>query len=445
MIDALVALGVPRERVGRMAGYPGVWIDPAADGPGDGPRKIAAVGVRTARGRTTHGFATQCRRPTSRCSTTSCRAGSPNNPMTSLAAEGSPVTMAEAVDAVIAAAGHVWGPTRRRGRGDRRRRAPPRRPAVPAAVVQVTVRRERPAGDALERRMARSGVDPAAGSRCRPASRSGCGSGRPWPTTTSGSSTTPRPRPGHRVRGGRLSQHLRVLVRRDGHVHDQRVAVHPGLWVLSGGHPSSPAPRRRRACPGGRGGGPDGPRPRGDHLRGPRRPADGGAGAFAATIAPIRDAQPGHRGRGAHLGPARATRASLGTDPRRPTRRPQPQHRDGGPAPAGGPAVGRLRPQPRPCWPARRMPGSPPSRGSSSAWGSGRTRCSPPWPTSGRWGSTSSPSASTCGRAPSTCRWPAGGPRRSSTTCAAAGDGDGVRPRPGLAADPLELPRPRGG
>ena len=39
--------------VGRLAGYPGVWVEP--DGPD--PRKIAAVGVRLARGRSMHGFA----------------------------------------------------------------------------------------------------------------------------------------------------------------------------------------------------------------------------------------------------------------------------------------------------------------------------------------------------------------------------------------------------
>ena len=82
----------------------------------------------------------------------------------------------------------------------------------------------------------------------------------------------PRSRPGHRVRGGRLPQHLRVLVGRDRHLHDQRVALHPGLRVLPGRHPPAPAARRRRARAGGRGGGADGPGPRGDHLRRPRRP-----------------------------------------------------------------------------------------------------------------------------------------------------------------------------
>ncbi len=46
-----------------------------------------------------------------------------------------------------------------------------------------------------------------------------------------------RPRPGDRVRGGRLPQHLRVLGRRHGHVHDQRRALHPGVRVLPGRHP----------------------------------------------------------------------------------------------------------------------------------------------------------------------------------------------------------------
>ena len=41
VIDALVDLGVPAGRVGRMAAYPGVWIDPSSPGTGpDGPRKV---------------------------------------------------------------------------------------------------------------------------------------------------------------------------------------------------------------------------------------------------------------------------------------------------------------------------------------------------------------------------------------------------------------------
>ena len=48
-----------------------------------------------------------------------------------------------------------------------------------------------------------------------------------------------RPRPAHRVRGSRLSEHLRVLAGRHGHVHDQRRAVHTRVRVLLGRHPPS--------------------------------------------------------------------------------------------------------------------------------------------------------------------------------------------------------------
>lgn len=50
VIDSLAELGLD---AGRLDGYPGVWVEP--DGPN--ARKIAAVGVRLARGRSMHGFA----------------------------------------------------------------------------------------------------------------------------------------------------------------------------------------------------------------------------------------------------------------------------------------------------------------------------------------------------------------------------------------------------
>ena len=83
--------------------------------------------------------------------------------------------------------------------------------------------------------------------------------------------------------------------------------------------------------------------------------ADGGAGAIAATVAAIRRRRPGHHRRDADLGlqggRRRARRSSSS-----PAGRPQPQHRDRGPAPAGGAAVRRLRPEPRRCWPGRPTP-----------------------------------------------------------------------------------------
>ena len=76
----------------------------------------------------------------------------------------------------------------------------------------------------------------------------------------------------HRVRGGGLPEHLRVLGRRHRHLHDQRRALHPGLRLLPGRHPPPAAAGARRARAGGRGRRADGAGPRRGHLRGPRRP-----------------------------------------------------------------------------------------------------------------------------------------------------------------------------
>lgn len=51
VIDTLLQLGV--KNVGRLVGYPGVWVDVQSDA----PKKICAIGVRVSRGRTMHGFA----------------------------------------------------------------------------------------------------------------------------------------------------------------------------------------------------------------------------------------------------------------------------------------------------------------------------------------------------------------------------------------------------
>ena len=102
VIDALGDLGLPG--CGRLADYPGVWVDPDSDN----PRKIAAIGVRLSRTRSMHGFALNV----------DCDldwfdrivpCGIPDKAVTSLAAEGRRATMREAVDAVAARAADRWG------------------------------------------------------------------------------------------------------------------------------------------------------------------------------------------------------------------------------------------------------------------------------------------------------------------------------------------------
>ena len=160
VIDALVNLGVPAPRIGRMASYPGVWINPSSSGTGpDGPRKVAAIGVRTSHGRTTHGFGLNVTTDLSWFDhIVPC--GIAEHPMTSLAAEGFAVTMAEAVDAVLDAARAVWGPIEDVASvTDGARDAGP----ADAGSSGVPVALGRATATALERRMARSGVDAAAG------------------------------------------------------------------------------------------------------------------------------------------------------------------------------------------------------------------------------------------------------------------------------------------
>jgi lipoyl synthase len=110
VIDALVSLGVPRSDVGRLARFPGVWVglDEGASA-AHGPRKICAIGVRTARGRTTHGFALNVHPDLSMFGhIVPC--GIPDKEVTSLAREGHEVTMDEVVERILGAAAPLWGP-----------------------------------------------------------------------------------------------------------------------------------------------------------------------------------------------------------------------------------------------------------------------------------------------------------------------------------------------
>jgi lipoic acid synthetase len=180
VIDALVALGLDPGGVGRLPGYPGVWVGLDEAGGAGGPRKVAAIGVRTSRGRSTHGFALNVSTDLSMFGhIVPC--GIADRPVTSLLAEGLEVTMAAVVDAVIAAAQSTWGPAEeiqrvtdgaRAGGGVDPQAAP--RPTTEAfgdlrpagagpAPVPVALVPRPPAATALDRRLRRSGVDPAAG------------------------------------------------------------------------------------------------------------------------------------------------------------------------------------------------------------------------------------------------------------------------------------------
>ena len=91
LIDALADLGLPGGSV--VEGYPGVWLD------GPRPRKIAAIGVRIARGRTMHGFALNVA-PDLDHFNRIVPCGISDRSVTSLSAEGVDATMREVVDAV---------------------------------------------------------------------------------------------------------------------------------------------------------------------------------------------------------------------------------------------------------------------------------------------------------------------------------------------------------
>jgi len=102
VIDALADLGLAD--AGRFDGYPGVWV-----GLGEGrPRKIAAVGVRLSKGRSSHGFALNID-PDLGMFDHIVPCGITEFGVTSLAAEGVEATMGDAVDAVVRHAARRWG------------------------------------------------------------------------------------------------------------------------------------------------------------------------------------------------------------------------------------------------------------------------------------------------------------------------------------------------
>ena len=107
LIDSLADLGLPG--AGRLRDHPGVWMD--ADGPL--PRKIAAVGIRLARGRTMHGFALNVHPDMVYLRQHIVPCGIGDLPVTSVREElehrGIEVTMQQVADAVAHRAALRWG------------------------------------------------------------------------------------------------------------------------------------------------------------------------------------------------------------------------------------------------------------------------------------------------------------------------------------------------
>ena len=177
VIAALESLGAGERcgGVGRLEGYPGIWL-----GIGEGrPRKVAAIGVRTARTesepvrrRTSHGVALNVEVDLSMFGhIVPC--GIAEFPVTSLRDEGLDVTMDEVLDTLLAVAAQVFGHGSVESQSVAATGAPvPSGPdaPVPAAIgddeaplggpVPVTLRTgERP----LLRRLRQAGTNPDAG------------------------------------------------------------------------------------------------------------------------------------------------------------------------------------------------------------------------------------------------------------------------------------------
>ena len=103
VIDALGDLGFEPGRLGRLDGFPGVWVDPD----GASPRKICAIGIRVTKGRSMHGLALNVD-PDIGWFSRIVPCGIADKPVTSLALEGLELSMAEVVDAVCDRAVAAW-------------------------------------------------------------------------------------------------------------------------------------------------------------------------------------------------------------------------------------------------------------------------------------------------------------------------------------------------
>ena len=244
-MDVLADLGLTD--VGRVPGFPGVWVAPGSDA----PRKICAVGVKLSRGRSMHGFALNVApghgdvRPH--------RAVRHRRQGRHVAARRGHrrVRCATVVDAVARRAAERWG-SAGHDRADVVWRHTPddlspfSRGEGPGAPVKVGGHHAAPRRPPRRGRRHRGPRDQ------QPQARLDAGAAAAHRRRHRHPQDDARPRPRHRVRGGRLPEPVGVLVRRHRHVHDQRRALHPGVRVLPGRHPA-PAARR---IPGSRSGWP---------------------------------------------------------------------------------------------------------------------------------------------------------------------------------------------
>jgi lipoic acid synthetase len=103
VVGALVELGLTD--VGVLPEYPGVWVGVGTPR----PRKICAIGVRLAHGRTMHGFALNVSTDMRYLRDYIVPCGIADKPVTSLAEEGVDVALADVVDIVSRRAAQLWG------------------------------------------------------------------------------------------------------------------------------------------------------------------------------------------------------------------------------------------------------------------------------------------------------------------------------------------------
>ncbi len=101
IVGTLTELGIAEAHT--LAEYPGVWVGR------DQPRKICAIGVRLAKGRTMHGFALNVDPDMRYMRDYIVPCGIPDKPVTSLAEEGVAVDLAKVADIVARRAADLWG------------------------------------------------------------------------------------------------------------------------------------------------------------------------------------------------------------------------------------------------------------------------------------------------------------------------------------------------